>query len=72
MWTGRMGGSRKMDPMTVMWISLTGIGLMVVSALMITIARAKTRGFLRGLLSRDRLLYCWRLAFSSGVFSIIV
>lgn len=60
-----------MEPMTVMWISLTGIGLMVVSALMITFARAKTRGFLRGLLSVTAFVLL-AIGFFLGVFSIIV
>lgn len=60
-----------MDPMTVMWISLVGIGMMVLSALMITFARAKTKGFLRGALSL--LAFCLLVVgFMLGVFSIIV
>ncbi|SDR84921.1 Protein of unknown function [Paenibacillaceae bacterium GAS479] len=60
-----------MDPMTVMWISLIGIGMMVISALLITFARAKTKGFIRGVLS---LLAFGLLVtgFILGVFSIIV
>lgn len=40
-----------MDPMMKMWVSFVGIGLMVLSAVVIMLARAKTRGTLRFLLS---------------------
>ncbi len=40
-----------MDPMTKMWVSLVGIGLMAVSAIVITIARNKTKGIVKFLLS---------------------
>ncbi|MGN7455812.1 DUF2768 family protein [Paenibacillus pasadenensis] len=59
-----------MDPMTVMWISLIGIGMMVISALMITFARAKTRGILRGALSLIAFVLLV-IGFLLGVFSII-
>jgi len=40
-----------MDPMMKMWVSFVGIGLMVLSAVIIMLARAKTRGALRFILS---------------------
>ncbi|MEK0314145.1 DUF2768 family protein [Cohnella sp. 56] len=40
-----------MDPMMKMWVSFVGIGLMVLSAVLIMLARAKTRGALRLVLS---------------------
>ncbi|TVY04667.1 DUF2768 family protein [Cohnella terricola] len=36
-----------MDPMSKMWVSFIGIGLMVLAALMITFARTKTKGWVR-------------------------
>ncbi|WP_274651660.1 DUF2768 family protein [Paenibacillus humicola] len=36
-----------MDPMTKMWVSFVGIGLMVVAAVLITFARMKLKGLLR-------------------------
>jgi hypothetical protein len=41
----------KLDAMSKMWVSLIGIGLMVVAALIITFARSKTKGWLRLLLT---------------------
>ncbi len=40
-----------MDPMTKMWVSLVGIGLMALAAVIISIARYKTKGILKGILS---------------------
>ncbi len=40
-----------MDAMTKMWVSLVGIGLMALAAVIISIARYKTKGILRGILS---------------------
>ncbi|GGF87858.1 DUF2768 family protein [Paenibacillus abyssi] len=40
-----------MDPMTKMWVSFIGIGLMALAAVVITIARTKTRGVVRIILS---------------------
>jgi len=37
--------------MTKMWMSLIGIGLMALSAVAITVARAKKKGIVRALLS---------------------
>ncbi|WP_270171607.1 DUF2768 family protein [Paenibacillus sp. SYP-B4298] len=40
-----------MDAMTKMWVSFIGIGLMALAAVVITVARTKTRGFVRIILS---------------------
>lgn len=40
-----------MDPMMKMWVSFVGIGLMVLSAVVIMLTRAKTKGALRLVLS---------------------
>jgi hypothetical protein len=40
-----------MDPMTKMWVSLIGIGLMALSAIVITVARNKTKGIVKFMLS---------------------
>lgn len=45
-----------MTPMQKMWASLIAIGLMLVSSLLITFARAKTRGFVRWILSAAAFL----------------
>ncbi|MBD3918783.1 DUF2768 domain-containing protein [Paenibacillus sp. PR3] len=40
-----------MDPMTKMWISFLGIGLMAFAAFLISFARYKTKGAVRAVLS---------------------
>lgn len=40
-----------MDPMTKMWVSLIGIGLMAIAAVIITFARLKTKGVIKFSLS---------------------
>ncbi|OKP75403.1 hypothetical protein A3842_19985 [Paenibacillus sp. P3E] len=40
-----------MDPMTKMWLSLIAILIMGLSVFLITFARSKTKGLLRGILS---------------------
>jgi len=40
-----------MDPMTKMWISFLGIGLMAFAAFLISFARYKTKGVVRAVLS---------------------
>jgi hypothetical protein len=37
----------KLDAMSKMWVSMIGIGLMVLAALIITYARNKTKGWIR-------------------------
>ncbi|GBF72755.1 hypothetical protein PA598K_01021 [Paenibacillus sp. 598K] len=46
-----MEAMEAMDPMTKMWVSFIGIGLMAVAALLITVARTKTKGVVRLILS---------------------
>ena len=60
----------QIDPMTKMWISLIGIGLMALSAVIITVARAKTKGVLRFALSLVAFVML-AFGFLFGVFSII-
>lgn len=56
--------------MTKMWVSLVGIGLMAVSAVLITVARAKTKGFLRFVLSLAA--FCLLIVgFIFGLISIV-
>ena len=40
-----------MDPMTTMWLSLIAVLIMGLSVFLITFARSKTKGLLRGVLS---------------------
>ncbi|GIO36946.1 MULTISPECIES: DUF2768 family protein [Paenibacillus] len=40
-----------MDPMTKMWLSLAALLVMGLSVFLITFARTKTKGIVRGLLS---------------------
>ncbi|CAM4222865.1 DUF2768 family protein [Paenibacillus tarimensis] len=40
-----------MDAMTKMWVSFIGIGLMALSAVVITLARSRTKGIVRFVLS---------------------
>lgn len=59
-----------MDAMTKMWVSLVGIGLMAVSAVLITVARAKTKGFLQFVLSLAA--FCLLIVgFIFGLISIV-
>lgn len=46
-----------MDAMTKMWVSLFGIGLMALAALLITFARIKTKGIVKFLLSTIAFLF---------------
>ncbi|MFC4808478.1 DUF2768 family protein [Paenibacillus sp. GCM10023250] len=46
-----------MDPMMKMWVSLVGIGLMALAAVLVTLARFKTKGFLRMALSLTAFLF---------------
>lgn len=39
-----------------MWVSFVGIGLMAIAAVMISLARLKTKGVLRGILSLTAFL----------------
>ncbi|MBW7455763.1 DUF2768 family protein [Paenibacillus sepulcri] len=40
-----------MDPMMKMWVSFVGIGLMAIAAVLITLARYKTKGVFKMLVS---------------------
>jgi len=60
----------KLDAMGKMWLSLIGIGLMVLAALIITYARTKTKGWVRLVLTLIAvvvLIY----GMISGIISII-
>ncbi len=46
-----MGVAIDMDPMTKMWLSLAAVLIMGLSVFLITFARSKTKGLLRGVLS---------------------
>lgn len=59
-----------MDPMTKMWVSFVGIGLMALAAVVITVARLKTKGILRAVLSLIAFI-CLVLGFILGLLSII-
>lgn len=39
------------DPMTKMWLSFQGIGLMIAAALIVAFARLKTKGWIKGMLT---------------------
>jgi hypothetical protein len=45
-----------MDGLTTMWVALGSIALMALSALAITFARARTKGFMRFLISTVAVL----------------
>ncbi|MBM7564476.1 DUF2768 family protein [Paenibacillus sacheonensis] len=46
-----------MDPMMKMWVSFVGIGLMALAAVLISLARFKTKGFLRLALSLTAFVF---------------
>ncbi|REE94264.1 uncharacterized protein DUF2768 [Paenibacillus taihuensis] len=58
-----------MDPMMKMWVSFVGIGLMALAAVMISLARLKTKGILRVILSMTAFLLLVIGGFL-GLFSI--
>ncbi|WP_028610518.1 DUF2768 family protein [Paenibacillus harenae] len=59
-----------MDAMTKMWVSLFGIGMMAIAALLITFARRKTKGFVKFGLSLVAFLVLI-IGFICGLLSII-
>ncbi|GIP15158.1 hypothetical protein J40TS1_08000 [Paenibacillus montaniterrae] len=59
-----------MDPMTKMWVSLIGIGLMAIAAFLITFARYKTKGVIKFVLSLIAF-FSLIIGFFLGVISII-
>lgn len=59
-----------MDAMTKMWVSLFGIGMMAIAALLITFARLKTKGAVKFVLSLVAFLILL-IGFICGLISII-
>ncbi|MFF2090126.1 DUF2768 family protein [Paenibacillus sp. NPDC058174] len=59
-----------MDPMSKMWVSFIGIGLMAIAAVIITFARLKTKGVVKFILSLIAFLLLV-FGFIYGLFSII-
>lgn len=59
-----------MDAMSKMWISFLGIGLMAISAVIITFARLKTKGIVKFILSFVAFIMLV-LGFIYGFFSIM-
>lgn len=59
-----------MDPMTKMWASFIGIGLMILASVIITFARMKTKGIVRFGLSFVAVL-CLLIGLVYGIVSII-
>ncbi|WP_240702870.1 DUF2768 family protein [Cohnella luojiensis] len=60
----------KLDPMSKMWVSFIGIGLMIVAAVIITYARNKTKGWIRLLLTLAALVVLI-YGFVCGLLAII-
>ena len=60
----------EISAMDKMWLSLIGIGIMAISALLITFARLKTKGIIKFLLSFIAFI-CLIVGFFLGVISII-
>jgi len=58
------------DPMTKMWLSLIAILIMGVSVFLITFARSRTKGLLRGILSLVAFVIMI-IGFLGGVASIM-
>jgi sorbitol-specific phosphotransferase system component IIBC len=59
-----------MDAMTKMWVSLFGIGMMAIAALLITFARLKTKGVVKFVLSLIAFIILI-IGFICGLISII-
>ena len=59
-----------MDAMSKMWMSLIGIGLMAIAAVIITVARTRTKGVVKGLLSGVAFIFLC-IGFLLGLLSII-
>ncbi|CAM3969654.1 DUF2768 domain-containing protein [Paenibacillus alkaliterrae] len=59
-----------MDAMTKMWVSLFGIGMMAIAALLITFARLKTKGIIKFVLSLIAFVILI-IGFICGLISII-
>ncbi|HTG69974.1 DUF2768 family protein [Paenibacillus sp. Soil522] len=59
-----------MDAMTKMWVSLFGIGMMAIAALLITFARLKTKGVVKFVLTL-LAFFVLIIGFICGLISII-
>ncbi|WP_127530768.1 DUF2768 family protein [Paenibacillus kobensis] len=59
-----------MDPMMKMWVSFIGLGLMALSAVMITFARYKTKGALKGVISLVAFVMLF-VGFILGAFIVL-
>ncbi|NIK77572.1 sorbitol-specific phosphotransferase system component IIBC [Paenibacillus castaneae] len=59
-----------MDAMTKMWVSLFGIGMMAIAALLITFARLKTKGVVKFIISLVAFIVLI-IGFICGIISII-
>lgn len=59
-----------MDGMTKMWVSLFGIGMMAIAALLITFARLKTKGVVKFVLTL-LAFFVLIIGFICGLISII-
>jgi|GEM_PF-425945 len=60
-----------MDALTTMWVALSSIGLMALSAAAITFARLKTKGVLRFLISTIAVIMLL-VGSMLGLFAILV
>ncbi|MGG1876924.1 MULTISPECIES: DUF2768 family protein [Paenibacillus] len=59
-----------MDPMQKMWLSLVALLIMALSVVVVTLARTKTKGFIRGILSVAAFMMMI-IGFILGLASII-
>lgn len=59
-----------MSAMDKMWVSFIGIGLMVIAAVIITFARIKTKGIVKGVLSFIAFIFL-AIGFLLGLLSIV-
>lgn len=59
-----------MDAMTKMWVSLFGIGMMAIAALLITFTRLKTKGVVKFVLTL-LAFFVLIIGFICGLISII-
>jgi hypothetical protein len=67
---GRLQQLPDIDPMTKMWISFIGIGLMILAAVVIMFARQKTKGWIRAVLSFIAFVLLL-FGFAYGLISIV-
>lgn len=64
------GALYSMDPMTKMWVSLIAMLIMGCSVFLITFARSKTKGLIKGLLSLIAFVFML-VGFLGGVVSLM-